>query len=59
MRTAWQAQAAFVGDLIRVRLQAATLHGRFLDIDDEGALLVETAAECRRISAGEILSANP
>jgi len=59
VRTAWQAQAAFVGDLIRVRLQAATLHGRFLDIDDEGALLVETAAECRRISAGEILSANP
>jgi BirA family transcriptional regulator, biotin operon repressor / biotin---[acetyl-CoA-carboxylase] ligase len=59
VRTAWRAQAAFIGDLIRVRLQAATLHGRFLDIDDEGALLVETGLECRRISAGEILSASP
>ena len=59
VRMAWRAQAASIGDLIRVRLQAATLHGRFLDIDDKGALLLETAVECRRISAGEILSASP
>ena len=59
VRTAWRARAMPIGDLIRVRLEAATLHGRFLDIDDEGGLLLETASERRRISAGEILSASP
>lgn len=59
VRMAWRAQAASTGDLIRVRLETATLHGRFLDIDHEGALLLETAVERRRISASEILSASP
>jgi BirA family transcriptional regulator, biotin operon repressor / biotin---[acetyl-CoA-carboxylase] ligase len=59
VRLAWRARATSIGDLIRVRLGATTLHGRFLDIDDEGALLLETAVERRRISAGEILSASP
>ncbi len=59
VRMAWRAHAAALGEPIRVRLEAATLHGRFLDIDDEGALLLETAVERRRISAGEIFSANP
>ena len=38
--------------------EAATLHGRFLDIDQHGALLLEAAGEIRRISAGEIFPAN-
>jgi len=59
VRLAWRAQAMSIGDLIRVRLEATTLHGRFLGIDDAGALLLEIASERRRISAGEILSASP
>jgi len=58
IRTAWRAHAAALGEPIRVRLEAATLHGRFLDIDQHGALLLETAEQRRRISAGEIFPAN-
>jgi BirA family transcriptional regulator, biotin operon repressor / biotin---[acetyl-CoA-carboxylase] ligase len=59
VRLAWRARATSIGNSIRVRLEATTLHGRFLDIDDDGALLLETAVERQRISAGEILSASP
>jgi BirA family transcriptional regulator, biotin operon repressor / biotin---[acetyl-CoA-carboxylase] ligase len=59
VRLAWRAQAMSIGDSIRVRLETATLHGRFLGIDEAGALLLETTSERRRISAGEILSASP
>jgi BirA family transcriptional regulator, biotin operon repressor / biotin---[acetyl-CoA-carboxylase] ligase len=58
VRTAWLAHAASIGELIRLRLEATTLHGRFVDIDHEGALLLETTAERRRISAGEIFPAD-
>jgi biotin-(acetyl-CoA carboxylase) ligase len=34
------------------------LRGRFLDIDQHGALVLEVAGEIRRISAGEIFPAN-
>ena len=57
VRTAWLAHAASLGELIRLRLEADTLHGRFVDIDHEGTLLLETTAERRRISAGEIFPA--
>jgi biotin-(acetyl-CoA carboxylase) ligase len=30
------------------------LHGRFIDIDQRGALLLENAGELRRVTAGEI-----
>jgi hypothetical protein len=33
------------------------LHGRFLDIDYEGNLLLDSAGECRRIAAGEVFPA--
>ena len=59
VRTAWLAGATPLGELIRVRLESGTLCGRFVDIDHEGALLLETASERRRISVGEILSASP
>ena len=58
IRAAWRARAISVGKAIRVRLEAATLHGRFLDIDQHGALLLENAGELRRIRAGEIFPAN-
>jgi len=58
VRAAWRARAISLGEPIRVRLDAATLHGRFLDIDQHGALLLETAGELRHISAGEIFPAN-
>ncbi len=58
VRAAWRARAMSLGDPIRVRLEAATLQGRFLDIDQHGALLLETAGELRHISAGEIFPAN-
>jgi BirA family transcriptional regulator, biotin operon repressor / biotin---[acetyl-CoA-carboxylase] ligase len=59
VRTAWLAGATPLGELIRVRLETGTLCGRFVDIDHDGALLLETAEERRRISTGEIFSANP
>jgi len=58
IRAAWRARAISVGEVIRVRLEAVTLHGRFLDIDQQGALLLENAGELRRIRAGEIFPAN-
>ena len=58
IRTAWLAKAMPPGEPIRVRLEAVTLHGRFLDIDQHGALGLEVAGEIRRISAGEIFPAN-
>jgi BirA family transcriptional regulator, biotin operon repressor / biotin---[acetyl-CoA-carboxylase] ligase len=58
IRAAWRAHAAALGEPIRVRLEPATLHGRFLDIDQHGALLLESAGEIRHISAGEIFPAS-
>jgi BirA family transcriptional regulator, biotin operon repressor / biotin---[acetyl-CoA-carboxylase] ligase len=59
VRTAWLAGATPLGEPVRVRLENGTLCGRFVDIDHDGALLLETAEERRRISAGEIFPANP
>jgi biotin-(acetyl-CoA carboxylase) ligase len=47
-----------LGQPIRAQLETATLYGRFLDIDQQGALLLESAGELRHISAGEIFPAN-
>ncbi len=57
IRTAWRARAVSLGEPILVRLDTATLHGRFLDIDQQGALLLDTSGGHRRISAGEIFPA--
>jgi BirA family biotin operon repressor/biotin-[acetyl-CoA-carboxylase] ligase len=54
IRNAWRARAAGLGEPIRVRLELATLHGRFIDIDQHGALLLESAGELRRVAAGEV-----
>jgi len=58
VRAAWLARAMSLGQPIRVQLESATLHGRFLDIDQQGALLLESAGELRRIAAGEIFPAS-
>ena len=54
IRSAWRAHATALGEPIRVRLERATLHGRFIDIDQHGVLLLESAGELRRIAAGEV-----
>jgi BirA family transcriptional regulator, biotin operon repressor / biotin---[acetyl-CoA-carboxylase] ligase len=58
VRAAWRSHAVALGEPIRVHLEPATLHGRFLDIDQHGALLLESAGEIRHISAGEIFPAS-
>ena len=57
IRAAWLARAFGRGETLGVRLPRETIQGRFLDLDADGVLLVETAAGPRRISAGEIFSA--
>jgi BirA family transcriptional regulator, biotin operon repressor / biotin---[acetyl-CoA-carboxylase] ligase len=59
VRAVWRKHAAALGEQIRVRLDAASLQGWFLDIDQHGTLLLECAGQVRRISAGEIFPANP
>lgn len=57
VREAWLTRAIGLGEPIQVRLEHDTLDGRFLDIDDDGALLLDQAAGSRRITAGEIFPA--
>jgi len=59
IRMAWLARAMSLGELIRVRLGSAVLHGRFVDIDQHGALLLESAGEFRRVAAGEVFPVTP
>lgn len=54
IRAAWLARASGIGDDIRVRLERDTLSGRFLDLDTDGALLLDIAGTRRRITAGEV-----
>ncbi|MGH7060290.1 MAG: biotin--[acetyl-CoA-carboxylase] ligase, partial [Stellaceae bacterium] len=57
VRAAWRERAVGLGEPIRVRLDNTTLAGRFIDIDEEGALLLEIGGERRRIAAGEVFPA--
>lgn len=55
VRRAWLARAAAgIGDEVRVRLATDMLSGRFLDLDSDGALLIEAAGGRRLIAAGEV-----
>jgi len=54
IRAAWLSRAANLGEVIQVRLERATLDGRFLDLDGDGALLLGTPGGERRIAAGEV-----
>ncbi len=57
VRAAWLRRAAALGEPIRVRLESATLQGRFADLDQQGALVLETADGLRLISAGDVFPA--
>jgi BirA family transcriptional regulator, biotin operon repressor / biotin---[acetyl-CoA-carboxylase] ligase len=57
VRVAWRKRACGLGEPIRVRLEGATLHGRFADIDQRGVLLLDTPAGRRHISAGDVFPA--
>lgn len=59
IRDAWLARAMGLGEPIQVRLESDTLAGRFLDLDEDGALLLGLPEGNRRIAAGEIFPAQP
>lgn len=55
VREAWLARAAGLGAPATARLGRETLHGRFADLDYDGALLLDMdGAGRRRIAAGEV-----
>ena len=57
VREKWLARASFLGERIHVRLDTAGFCGRFLDIDAQGALLLEADGERRRVAAGAVFPA--
>ena len=57
LRAAWLERAHGLGQPIRVRHGAAMLEGRFVGLDEDGALRLETASGIRRIEAGEVFPA--
>jgi BirA family biotin operon repressor/biotin-[acetyl-CoA-carboxylase] ligase len=54
VREAWLRRAAGLGEPTRVRLERTTLTGRFLDLDADGALVLDAADGRRKIAAGEV-----
>ncbi len=54
LRAAWLARAARLGQTIRVRTGQAGATGRFLTVDEAGALVLETASGPRPIPAAEV-----
>lgn len=57
IRAEWLRYACNMGQTINVRLPGETFSGRFLGIDETGALQVETRdGSLRRISSGEVFS---
>jgi len=57
VRAAWLERAGGIGEAVRVRLDRLTLDGRFLDLDADGALILEASDGPRRIAAGEVFPA--
>ncbi len=57
IREAWLTRAMGLGEPVQVRLERDTLDGRFLDLDEDGALLLGQPDGRRRIAAGEIFPA--
>jgi BirA family biotin operon repressor/biotin-[acetyl-CoA-carboxylase] ligase len=54
IRAAWLLQAVGIGEPIKVRLERETLDGHFVDLDNDGALILGIASGSRRITAGEV-----
>ena len=60
VRPAWLARGCGVGDQVRLRLAGEELTGRFLDVTEQGALLVGQDGDRRRqITAGELIYPGP
>ncbi|WP_240002284.1 biotin--[acetyl-CoA-carboxylase] ligase [Oleisolibacter albus] len=57
VRAAWRNAAFGLGGPITVRLQDGQFEGRFIDLDAEGGLLVETGDGLRRVTAGDVFFA--
>jgi BirA family biotin operon repressor/biotin-[acetyl-CoA-carboxylase] ligase len=55
LRGDWLARAASLGEPILVRTGTAETHGRFLGLDDNGTLILETSpGVVQRVAAGEV-----
>ena len=54
VREAWLAAASGLGESVRVRLERDTLFGWFHDLDDDGALVLDSLEGRRRIAAGDV-----
>ena len=57
VRAAWLARAHRLGSKIRVRLPREEISGRFAGLDEDGRLLLDSAAGRQRIAAAEIFPA--
>jgi len=54
VRADWLKRAAGLGEILRVRLPARELAGRFQGLDDAGRLLLEQDNGVTKITAGEV-----
>jgi BirA family biotin operon repressor/biotin-[acetyl-CoA-carboxylase] ligase len=59
IRTAWRERSVTLGREVLVREAAREITGTAVDIDDQGALLVRTAAGVERVLAGDVLLLRP
>jgi BirA family biotin operon repressor/biotin-[acetyl-CoA-carboxylase] ligase len=57
LRVAWLARAAGLGDKVVARLPRETVEGAFVDLAEDGALVVATQAGQRRIHAADVFFA--
>jgi len=57
VREAWLGAASGLGERVSVRLERSTLSGRFSDLDEDGALVLDAAEGSRRIAAGDVFPA--
>lgn len=57
LRKAWLARAAHIGETIEVRLASERVLGRFADLDETGALILESNAGRRAVTAGDVFFA--
>jgi len=54
IRAAWRARAIGLGQSATARLPNETIEGRVIDLDADGALVLETGSGSRRIAAGDV-----
>lgn len=59
VRAAWLAQAGPLGAEVDVRLGEGLVRGTFAGVDQEGALMLNTATGPRKIVSGELLGSTP